>query len=53
MLTTHLIIDEKASKDDVLRIKLASKKIANDLNVEHLTIEIEYENEDCHMKEEK
>jgi len=52
VLTTHLRIDEKASKDDVLRVKLASKKIVNNLNVEHLTIEIEYENEDCHMKEE-
>jgi cobalt-zinc-cadmium efflux system protein len=52
VLTTHLIIDEKASKDDVLRVKLASKKIVNNLNIEHLTIEIEYKNEDCDMKEE-
>ncbi len=51
VLTTHLVISKSANRADILRIKQTSQRIARDLKVKHLTIEIEYENEDCHMKE--
>jgi len=53
VLTTHLIIVEKANKDDIIQIKRAVRKILGNLNITHLTLEIEYENEKCRMKEEK
>ncbi|MGB3767957.1 MAG: cation diffusion facilitator family transporter [Phormidesmis sp.] len=49
VLSTHLVVDERSDRNDILRIKSASKHIVHDLNVKHLTIEIEYANEACHM----
>lgn len=51
VLTTHLVVDQNASKDDIVSVKAVSKNIAKDLRIEHLTVEIEYENEDCYMRE--
>lgn len=51
VLTTHLVVDQNASKDDFVSVKAASKNIVKDLRIEHLTVEIEYENEDCYMRE--
>ena len=33
-----------------MRIKATTKDVVNDLNLEHLTIEIEYEDEDCSVR---
>lgn len=49
VLTTHLVVDEGCDRSDILRIKAASQSIVHGLNVKHLTIEIEYSNEICHM----
>ena len=51
VLTTHLVVNEQTSTDDVLRIKLTGQKIIRELKIDHLTMEIEYENEDCYMLE--
>ncbi len=53
VFTTHLVIDESASKEDAIRIKAAARHAVRDLDVEHITIEVEYENEDCTMKEDQ
>ncbi|MCB0176301.1 MAG: cation transporter [Anaerolineae bacterium] len=50
VLTTHLVVDQHTSRDEVMRIKAATKDVVNDLNLEHLTIEIEYEDEDCSVR---
>lgn len=49
VLTTHLVVEEHASRDDIVRIKQAGKALVDDLHIEHLTIEIEREGEDCVM----
>ncbi len=47
VLTTHLVVDETISREEVIKIKLACKQLLLNEEVEHLTIEIEYNNEAC------
>jgi len=50
VLTTHVVVEADTSKDEVLMIKNRIKELAEKYNFEHLTVEIEYEGEDCSMK---
>ena len=50
VLTTHIVVEADTSKDEVLMIKNRIKELAEKYNFEHLTVEIEYEGEDCSMK---
>lgn len=50
VLTTHLVIDENTSREDVVQLKCASIAAVQDLNLAHTTIEIEYQDEDCPMR---
>ena len=49
VLTTHIVVPPAASRADVLIIKNEIKEIVQDLNVVHMTIEVECEGEDCLM----
>jgi len=53
VLTAHLVVDEGLTGDDVKRIKRESKAAIEDLDlgIEHMTLEIEFENTDCSMPE--
>jgi cobalt-zinc-cadmium efflux system protein len=50
VLTMHLVIDEDAGKEDIIRIKQACKLAVEDMQFSHLTLEIEYENEACKFR---
>lgn len=50
VLTTHLVVDQNASKDDIVQIKAEGKAVVKELDLEHLTVEVEFENEDCFLK---
>ena len=50
-MTTHLVIDKEATKDEMVEIKLKSKELFADHQFEHVTIEVEFEDEDCRMKQ--
>ena len=50
VLTTHLVVDADASKDELLHVKSDVTTLAQNLNFEHTTIELEYEDENCAMK---
>ncbi|MCB0168165.1 MAG: cation transporter [Anaerolineae bacterium] len=50
VLSTHLVVDERTSREEVMRVKATSKATVNDLNLEHLTIEIEYGDKDCTLE---
>ena len=52
VLTTHVVVDENINRSDVLRIKSELKHIAYAMHCEHVTLEIEYCNEDCSMNHE-
>lgn len=49
VLTSHIVVDKDSSKDDLMRIKKEAKEEIKDLNMEHITIELEFEDENCGM----
>ncbi len=50
ILTTHLVVETKATKEDVLKIRNQVRLLLEDADFEHTTVEIGYENEYCRMK---
>ncbi len=53
VMTTHVVVDENATKAEILEVKRRVKDIATRIALEHITVEIEYENEECHMREDE
>lgn len=49
VLTTHLVVDSQATKDELIRIKRKAIDITQGVDLEHTTIELEFEDEDCSM----
>lgn len=49
VLTTHVVVEEDTSKVDIVRIKEQVRQLANTLNCEHITVEIEYCDTECTM----
>ncbi len=49
VLSAHVVVDASAGKEDVVRIKRSVKDIVLGEEIEHLTIEIEFADEDCIM----
>lgn len=48
VLSTHLVIEEESTKDDILRIKQECKEnLYATANLSHITIEVEYPSEAC------
>lgn len=50
VFTAHLVVENTASTDDVIRVRQAGYDALDDLNVEHITIAVEYEREHCPMR---
>ncbi len=50
VLTTHLVVEPDASKDDLIRIKSDVRAITSELSLAHSTVELEFE-EDCSMND--
>ena len=51
VLTTHIVIDRAADKEKMMAIKRKSKALIRELHFEHVTVEVEFEDEDCEMKD--
>jgi cobalt-zinc-cadmium efflux system protein len=51
VLTAHVVVAENATRDDVLQVKQQANALAAQYRLAHTTLEIEYEDEDCRMKE--
>lgn len=49
VLTTHVVVDEGISKPDVRRVKDAIKHVLQEYELSHITLEIEYGDDDCAM----
>ncbi len=49
VLTTHLVIKEGINIDDIKKIKREAREVINDMHIEHITIEIEFIDEECGM----
>jgi cobalt-zinc-cadmium efflux system protein len=52
VLTTHIVVDPCTTRDQVLNLKREINQLTEGMHLEHTTLEIEYEDEDCRMKEE-
>jgi len=51
VLTTHLVVEEDTSQDEVLCIKEDINQLSNEMGFLHTTVEIEYGDEKCSMAE--
>jgi hypothetical protein len=51
VVTTHLVVPAATSRENLTRIKRAFRDLVRPLAPEHTTLEIEFEGEDCSMKE--
>lgn len=50
VLTTHLVVPAGATKAQVISVKKAALGLLAQADLEHTTVEIEYEDEDCRMR---
>ena len=50
VLSAHIVVDRSSSTAEVVEIKRAVKGLVDGMDIEHLTIEIEYEDEKCLME---
>lgn len=50
VLTTHIVVDENSSREEVQHIKEAVHQLSKEFDFVHTTIEVEFENEPCGME---
>lgn len=50
VLTTHLVLNPDATKEDAMDAKCTAKAILANLDLTHITIELEYGGESCSMR---
>jgi cobalt-zinc-cadmium efflux system protein len=50
VLSTHVVVDENSTKEEVTQVKCEINELTNQLGFEHITVEIEYEHEECRIK---
>jgi cobalt-zinc-cadmium efflux system protein len=51
VLSTHVVVDDVCSRDEIIAIKQAVKEMLKKWKIAHLTVEVEYEKEECGMRE--
>lgn len=51
VLTTHIVVDACTTRDQVLALKEEINTLTGTMDLAHTTLEIEYEDENCRMKE--
>ena len=49
--STHVVVPENTTRDEVCTIKEKIKDILGDIHLDHVTIEVEYEDEECSVLE--
>lgn len=51
VLSAHLVVEPGTTRDDILRIKKNGREMIQrlELEIEHVTLEVEYESDDCSM----
>lgn len=47
MLSTHVVTNNNAQMDEIIRIKKEARHILEEKGIEHVTVEIEFKDEDC------
>lgn len=51
VLTTHIVVKDNTTKDEIIDIKRRVKEITRSLNLKHSTIEVECESEFCKLRD--
>ena len=51
VLTTHVVIGNDTTREEILSIKGAIQHLGEELNLEHITVEIEYLDEYCKLRQ--
>jgi cobalt-zinc-cadmium efflux system protein len=51
VLTAHIVVDPCTTREQVLKLKQDINTLTGELELEHTTLEIEYDDEDCRMRE--
>ena len=51
VLTTHVVIRNDTTREEILSIKGAIQHLGEELNLEHITVEIEYLDEYCKLRQ--
>lgn len=51
VLTTHVVVDNNTTRTQILALKKLIKQYAQEIEIEHVTVEVEFDEEDCHMKQ--
>ena len=46
-LSTHVIIQDQFSKEEIIKLKSKIKELLDAEEIDHVTVEIEYQNEEC------
>lgn len=50
VLTTHIVVADETPKEEIFRLKREILALTQSYDFEHITIEIEYESEDCRLR---
>ena len=50
VLTTHVVVINDTTREDIKSIKNTIQTLGQNINLEHITVEIEYDNEHCYLR---
>jgi cobalt-zinc-cadmium efflux system protein len=51
ILTTHVVVTENLDKESIILLKRKIKEVVSEFEIEHATLEIEREGEECYLKD--
>lgn len=51
MMSSHVVLKDGTQQDEIIQIKKSIKQIAKENDIQHVTIEIEFESEPCETKD--
>ncbi|MFW5885659.1 MAG: cation diffusion facilitator family transporter [Halanaerobium sp.] len=50
-LSTHLVVSNQINREEIIALKTKVKNLLAEEGIDHVTVEIEYENEECESKD--
>ncbi|MDQ3395783.1 MAG: cation diffusion facilitator family transporter [Bacteroidota bacterium] len=50
VMTLHMVVDDDIDNQEILNIKNKIREISNSNNIQHITIEVEFESENCTLE---
>ena len=51
MMSTHVVLEDGVSQDRIIQVKKDIKQVAQDNDIQHVTIEVEFDSEQCPDKD--